>query len=127
MNSPLRTLAQTLAKQAPNLTPAQLTEVMGEIVAWLKANDQLGNWRELEAELHKAWKTQYGLSKLTIRSAHPLSEAAQAQLEKLAHGAEIQASVDERLMGGAVIRVDDKRVDGTVLGALSRLKQVLLS
>ncbi len=108
------------------MTEAQVETVMIDVIKYLAEKDELGRWRELEQEINQAWKEEYGASKITVMSAHTLSTAAKTKLEKLANGAELQTLVDDRLMGGAVVRIDERRLDGSVLGALSRLKQTLL-
>lgn len=123
----MRGLAQAMVDTLAESTPQQLETQMKEIVAYLATQGLLGRWRDLERELHEAWKRKHGASKITIATAHALTATARKALEEVAQGAEVNQVVDERLMGGALIRVDERRIDGTVLGALTRLKQALLA
>ncbi len=127
MKKSMRGIARTLIKEFDGKTPKEIDSLMAEAVEYLAGRGMLGRWRDLERELHEAWREKYGASKLTIASAHPLTAKALEKIEKLANGAEVQQVVDERLMGGALVRLDERRVDGTVLGALTRLKNALLS
>lgn len=123
----MRGLARTMIAELEGKSGKELEAFMKEAVAYLAARGMLGRWRDLERELHEAWKAKYGASKVTVASAHPLTAKMKEQIETLANGADTQFVVDDRLMGGALIRMDERRIDGTVLGALSRLKNALLS
>lgn len=123
----MRGIARALIKDADGKSAKEVEKIMEETVRYLASKGLLNRWRDLERELHEAWKEKYGVSKITIASAHPLTAKILDKIETAANGAEIQQVVDERLMGGALVRMDDRRIDGTVLGALSRLKQALLS
>jgi F0F1-type ATP synthase delta subunit len=127
MKKSMRGIARTIVSQTEGKTPEQVGALIKEAVGYLASKGLLGRWRDLERELHQAWRERYGVSKITVASAHPLTPEAWAKIEGVAQGAEIQQVVDERLMGGALVRLDERRLDGTVLGALTRLKQQLLS
>ena len=123
----MRPIARIIVQESEGKTPAQVEAFMKETIAYLSSKGLLSRWRDLEREINEAWREKYGASKITIASAHPLTAKTLAKIEELANGAEVQQVVDERLMGGALVRMDERRIDGTVLGALTRLKQQLLS
>ena len=123
----MRAIARIIVTDATDKSPEQVKKSMQVCLTYLASKGMLGKWRELERHIHEAWREAHGISKITIASAHPLSVQTLESIEALAHGAEINQVVDERLMGGALIRLDDRRIDGTVLGALTRLKQTLLA
>jgi F0F1-type ATP synthase delta subunit len=125
MKKSLKPLARSIVEELGELKPAEVEKEMTKIVSLLKEEGLLSRWRELEKEIHQAWRNKYGASKVTILSAHPLSKDAKARLEESVKGAELIERVDERLMGGAVIRIDDRRLDGSIIGALQRLKNTL--
>lgn len=127
MKKSLRGVARIIVHETEGKTTAQIFELMRAVVEYLASKGLLGRWRDLERDINQEWRARYGVSKITVASAHPLTAKIKEQLENLAQGAEIQAVVDERLMGGALIRLDERRIDGTVLGALTRLKQALLT
>lgn len=75
-------------------------------------------------------KTIQGTS-ANITSALPLSsdekESVQKDvLSKLGSGATVTYSVDPSILGGLVIKVGDKLIDGSVAGQLDNLKQTIL-
>lgn len=123
----LQELALVLAKAADGKSEKDISAMMQEAVALLAERGELGRWRELEAALHKAWEKAYGASRVTVVSAHALTDTAKAEIEKRAAGADVTEIVDNRLIGGAVIRIDNTRIDGSVTGALMRLKHAMYS
>jgi len=127
MKKSLKGLAKSIVEELAELKPAEVTKEMTKVVSFMKDNGLLGRWRELEKEINTAWKNKFGASKVTVLSAHELSKEARKQLEDSIKGAELIERVDERLMGGAVIRIDDRRLDGSIIGALQRLKNTLLA
>lgn len=67
----------------------------------------------------------------TVTSALPLTEGemsavSQDILQKMGREAQIKYSVDPTILGGLVIRVGDKMIDGSVAGQLTTMKQTLL-
>lgn len=117
--------AKALIDHTQAKTEEQVKETVKDFVKFLSDNNLLGNWHEIEASINAAWKEKYGAATISITSAHSLTEETKKALEQLAHGAEIKERVDDRLIGGAVIRIDDKRIDGSVTGKLRRLKIAL--
>ena len=123
----LRHLARKVVQEAVKKDGKELLTFMHQVTQLLADEGLLPRWREFERELHAAWKEAYGASKITVMSAHELTAAARAHLETTAKGAELSVLTNPRLLGGAVIRADERRIDGSVLGALTRLKQTLLA
>ncbi len=121
-----KALAEILVEQCEDVTRAELVKIIDAFVNELHTRSMLQHWRIIEREIHSAWKKKYGTANVTIVSAHPLTATLRKAIEKQAPGADIVERVDERLMGGAVIRIDDRRIDASVAGTLMRLKQSLL-
>jgi F0F1-type ATP synthase delta subunit len=117
-----RHLADLLVAQCEDVTRAELTKIIDAFVQELTTRGWMHRWRDIEYEIHGAWKRKYGAANITIVSAHPLATALRKSIEAAAPGADIVERVDERLMGGAVIRIDDRRIDASVAGSLQRLK-----
>lgn len=126
MKKSLRNFARALVDGMADLPVKDLPAKMKEVVALLAEKGLLARRRELEKEIGRAWKEKFGVSKVTIVSAHAVPEKTYKLLEELAPGAEIVERVDNRLMGGAILRLDEKRIDGSIVGALQRLKNTLL-
>lgn len=102
-----------------------VSDDMKRFVSFLAEHNILDQWRDIERAIEQVWKELYGASTIKVLSAHQLTQEAQKALGELAPGAELITSVDERLIGGAVIRIDDTRIDGSITGKLQRLKRTL--
>ncbi|WP_075184774.1 F0F1 ATP synthase subunit delta [Teredinibacter haidensis] len=79
-------------------------------------------------ELYKA--NQEKSVDVTIQSAYKIdgdmeSKLAKALTEKLDRKVSLQTSVDESLLGGAVIRAGDTVIDGSVRGKLVKLAEAM--
>ncbi len=120
-----RHLATVLVDQCVDVTRAELVKIIDAFVGELAERGMMHKWRDVEREIHGAWKRKFGAANVTIVSAHPLTVAMRKAIEANAPGADITERIDERLMGGAVIRIDDRRIDASVAGILQRLKQSL--
>ncbi len=120
-------LAEILVDKLDGASAAEMKKTITQFVKFLAENNMLSQWRGIEQQIHQVWKEKYGASSVKIVSAHALTKDARINIEKLIHGADVEERVDERLIGGAVIRIDDKRIDGSVSGALRRLKTTLAS
>ncbi len=67
-----------------------------------------------------------------VISAFPLSDAQQQSLveslkKKLGREVRLTASIDESLIGGAIVRAGDLVIDGSVSGHLNKLAQALIA
>jgi F0F1-type ATP synthase delta subunit len=125
MDAKIKTIARTIISQTETLSDKQIPIVMKEIVEYLAGEKLLGRWREIEMAINQVWKEIYGASKITVVSAHELTAEVERAIEEIAYGADITKRVDERLIGGSIIRIDDRRIDGSIAGQLQKLKTTL--
>lgn len=84
------------------------------------------------AEFRRLDNARQGIVLATATSAAPLSQdevrAVTARLEELTGGrVELTLDVDPALLGGLVVRVGDRLIDGSVRGRLERLRNQLVS
>ena len=84
------------------------------------------------AEFRRLDNERQGITPATATSAVPLSEdevrAVTARLEAMTGGRiELDLKVDPDLLGGLVVRVGDRMIDGSVRGRLERLRNQLVS
>jgi F-type H+-transporting ATPase subunit delta len=84
------------------------------------------------AEFRRLDNARQGITLATATSASPLSSdevrAVTARLEQLTGGrVELDVQVDPSLLGGLVVRVGDRLIDGSVRGRLERLRNQLVS
>ena len=118
-------LATVFVKACYGRSQEDIKKAAQEFVRYLSEEGLLTQWRDIEREIHTVWKELYGVSKVTIVSAHTLTSQARQSLTQLAKGAEVTERIDKRLIGGSVLRVDDLRIDGSVTGRLRELKRSL--
>ena len=84
------------------------------------------------AEFRRLDNERQGITPATATSAVPLSEdevrAITARLEEMTGGrVDLDLAVDPDLLGGLVVRVGDRMIDGSVRGRLERLRNQLVS
>jgi F-type H+-transporting ATPase subunit delta len=86
----------------------------------------------LAAEFRRLDNARQGITIATAISAAPLTQdeirALTERLEALTGGrVELEVQVDPSLLGGLVVRVGDRMIDGSVRGRLERLRNQLVS
>ena len=84
------------------------------------------------AELRRMWERREGIAHAVVTSAAPLSEpeteAVRAKLAAMTGATvEIETRVDPSLLGGVLVRMGDRLIDGSVRGRLERLRSRLTS
>ena len=107
--------------------------VMDNLASFLKLLCERGHIREIFTiidEYQALYKSASGVSTAYVSSAAPMSEeeaeALRKKLEqKLGHRVELKLSVDESLIGGVVVRVDGKIMDGSIKSRLSDIREML--
>jgi F-type H+-transporting ATPase subunit delta len=86
----------------------------------------------LAAEFRRLDNAQQGITLATVTSASPLSKdeiaAVAKRMEAITGGqVELEVQVDPSLLGGLVVRVGDRLIDGSVRSRLERLRNQLVS
>ena len=86
----------------------------------------------LAAEFRRLDNARQGITVATAISAAPLTQdeirALTERLEEFTGGrVELDVQVDPSLLGGLVVRVGDRMIDGSVRGRLERLRNQLVS
>ncbi|GMR07868.1 MAG: F0F1 ATP synthase subunit delta [Gammaproteobacteria bacterium] len=107
-----------------------LTEAGRNMVKVLRANNRLG----LVAEVARQFEVLKAKAENTLHadviSAMPISDAQQQKLaealkNRLGRDVELNCSIDESLIGGAIIRAGDLVIDGSARGRLEKLSTIL--
>lgn len=123
----LNAIAEVVVAESEGKTKTQIASMMKDLVRFLHEQRVAVRPRVLEAAIDRAWAARYGAANVTIVTAHPLTAAQRKDVEERARGADLREIVDERLIGGAIVRMDNTRIDGSITGALMRLKNVMYS
>ena len=87
---------------------------------------------QVAAEFRRLDNARQGIVPATATSATPLSQdevrALVARLEQMTGARiELDLQVDPSLLGGLIVRVGDRMIDGSVRGRLERLRNQLVS
>ena len=108
----------------------KLAPQVRNFIAVLIEHDRIASVHEVVAEYHKELQARLGVHHAEITSARELSAEDKAslleQVAKLAKG-QVEASfkLDASILGGVVVRIGATVYDGSVLGRVERLKEVL--
>lgn len=125
MRLDIKKLGGAIVAMNDGKTVTQTTAIMRDVVQLLHEEQALGRWRELERAINHAWAKMYGAANVTVVSSHALSKKVRDTIVEHAHGADVTELIDDRLIGGAVVRIDNTRIDGSLTGALMRLKAAM--
>ena len=122
--------AQALYESLEATDPKDVDLVLTNFVDVLAANNDVKLFEEIENEFHKLELAKDGKKLAEVTSAKPLSKENErdiiSELNKIVKGnVEIKKKVDERILGGVVIRVDDQLIDASIKGELNNLKKEL--
>lgn len=109
------------------LAGKDISGITDEFVRFLAKRAELHRISGVIQSFEKIWKDKFGAATITVEIAHPLSASLKKQVEEIAPGAEIREIVNENLIGGAKIRLDDRAIDGSISGRLSQIKSALLN
>jgi len=87
---------------------------------------------EVAAQLRRLYDQQQGIVSATVTSAAPLTDADVSALRERLAGmtggrVDISLQVDPDILGGVMVRIGDRLIDGSVRGRLERLRTSLAS
>jgi len=102
------------------------------LIALMLRRGRIEQLPRVAAEFRRLDNARQGITAATATSASPLSpdevRALTARLEGMTGGrVELDLQVDPSLLGGVVVRVGDRLIDGSVRGRLERLRNQLAS
>ena len=110
----------------------KLAPQVRNLLAVLIEHGRIGAVHEVVTEYRKELQTRLGISHAEVITARKLSAEDKAallqQVSGLAKGqVEATFTQDESILGGVVVRIGSTVYDGSVLGRIERLKEVLES
>jgi len=120
--------AQTLLEAIQITNPKDHDKILEKFVKTLAQNGDLGKHVEIEKEYRMLEMKEKGISQAEVTTAKNL-EINSGLLKELnqivGNKVEIKNKVDEGIIGGVVVRVDDTLIDASVRGQLDKLNQSL--
>ncbi len=114
--------AAIVAQVVPGIAPAVLN-----LFRLLRRKGRLALGPSIASYYRELWDQERGIERAVVRTAVPLDEAARAAMAQQLSAetgkqVELVAEVDASLIGGAVIRIGDRLVDGSTRTRLQRLR-----
>jgi F-type H+-transporting ATPase subunit delta len=117
---------------AANRVLADLSQSVRNLVFLLVRRRRIEQLPRVVAEFIRLDERRQGITHATATSAAPLTDierkALTARLEQMTGGRiALETDIDASLLGGLVVRVGDRLIDGSVRGRLERLRNQLAS
>lgn len=117
---------------AANRVLSNLSQSVRNIVLLLVRRHRIEQLPRVVAEFVRLDERRQGITHATATSAAPLTDlevkALTARLEQMTGGRiALETDIDADLLGGLVVRVGDRLIDGSVRGRLERLRNQLTS
>lgn len=117
---------------AANRVFANLSQSVRNIIGLLVRRHRIEQLPRVVAEFVRLDDRRQGITHATATSAAPLTDlevkALTARLEQMTGGRiDLTTDVDADLLGGLIVRVGDRLIDGSVRGRLERLRNQLAS
>ena len=111
---------------------AKLSQPVRNLILLLVRRGRIEQLPRVAAEFARLDDERNGLTHATATSAAPLGaeevRAITARLEQLTGGrVALETNVDPDILGGVVVRIGDRLIDGSVRGRLERLRNQLAS
>ena len=118
--------------EAANRVLADLSQSVRNVIFLLVRRHRIEQLPRVVAEFIRLDDRRLGIVHATATSAAPLTDlevrALTARLEQMTGGKiALETDVDTALLGGLIVRVGDRLIDGSVRGRLERLRNQLVS
>lgn len=119
--------AEALYLALAETTPKDHDKVLDNFVRILAQSGDLGILNAIEQEYLRVERAAKGIKEVQVTTA--MDHNAKALLKDLnkivGDKLEVRHNVDQGVVGGVVIRVDDTLIDASVKNSLDKLKQVI--
>lgn len=101
------------------------------LVHLLIKNARIENLKEVAQSFIEQYRQREGIRRVIVTSAHPLAtEQVQSIIEKVkdslsidSNKIEIEQKIDESLIGGFILRIDDQQFDSSIKTRLNKIRQ----
>ena len=122
--------AQALKGSLERSNPKDEDRILDNFVKILAEYNDLRLFDQIAREYHKMELAKNGIKQVELTSAKPLDKQSEQeildQLNMLVKGKiEVRKEIDEQLIGGVVIRMDDQLIDASIKNGLEQLKSGL--
>lgn len=122
--------AQALFEALSESKPDHHEQVLDNFAALLKERGDLGKFAEIEIVFAEYEKTSRGIKSAEITTARELTDREEIGVinqlnDFLATNVELKKRIDKGILGGVVVRLEDKLIDGSIKRNLQDLKNNL--
>ena len=120
--------ANALFDAVSETAPKDHDKVLDNFVKILAQNGDLGKYDEIDSEFRKLKLASQGIqeAQVTVAKEMELNSTIIQELNKVVGGKlELKTKIDESIIGGVVVRVDDTLIDASVKGQLDNLNNFL--
>jgi F-type H+-transporting ATPase subunit delta len=122
--------AKTLFESLQDADAKDHDKILDNFVQALALNNDMSMFEEISAEFEKLDKASKGIKIAEVTSAKPLDKQSEHEiiehLNKAVKGkVELRKKIDEKILGGVVIRLEDTLIDASVKKSLEDLKENL--
>ncbi len=122
-----RQYAQALYEALHATADADHEKILDKFVALLQENGDLGKFTEIEQAFVEHEKTAKGIKIAEVTTARKMPASEEEKLVRelndyLGEKVELKKKVDEGILGGVIIQIEDKLIDGSVRRNLQDLK-----
>ena len=128
----IKYLAQALFNVSKAKTPKQLDHITDNLLKLLRAQGRLGDLAEIIQSVKDLQLSQQGKAKIKVSSTYLLKDAELKLVAKLAkqlsdQEAELEQKIDDSLIGGVVLRHQDKLIDLSIRNKINKLNEALIN
>jgi len=120
--------AQALFEAVAETSPKDHDAVLDNFVRILAQNGDLGKFEEIDAGFRKLKLASEGIKEAEVTVAKQIeinSSMMQSLNEIIGNKVEIKKQIDESIIGGVVVRVDDTLIDASIKTQLNNLNKEL--
>ncbi len=123
---------ETRTEMAESIFGKTVSKPVLNLIGLMLRRGRIEQLPRVAAEYRRLDNARQGITLATATSAAPLSpdevQALTARMEQLTGGrVELDLRTDPSLLGGLVVRIGDRLIDGSVRGRLERLRNQLVS
>lgn len=118
--------AQALFDAVSETAPKDHDKVLDNFVKILADNGHLGMQPHIETEFHRLQQKAKGISEVEVTFAKEHNPKVLHDLNSIVQGnAEFKTKIDEGIVGGVIVKVDDTLIDASVKTQLEHLNTSL--
>ena len=122
-----RQYAEILLNLINGLKGKDLSLALDNFVEFLHKERKLKKADKIIEEFIKLYKREEGIEEMTIITARNISDKLLSEIKKIFGGkVEFKLEVKEDLLGGVIIKTEDKILDGSIRTQIKQLKTKLV-